>query len=120
MENNTQKTALSASLKAEENKLMVKLPEGTGNPASVAANEVTKSSKKTATPKNKSHKKERFAKAANEFVMLDELKAKCRGGGFSVSKQNLLRAGVLALMLMPQADLMDLLSKLDKHPSDVA
>lgn len=125
MEDNTQKAALTETLKVEEKKVMAKRPAAASKkktaklkrakPAAVA-----KPVKKTATPKKaeKKHTKHKtirdsFTMPENEYRVLADIKKKCLAGGIDVKKSELLRAGLQSLAGMSQATLKKQLSKLD-------
>jgi hypothetical protein len=138
METDTQKSALSDSLKAEEKKVMSKesvLPKkntlskprtsklkATAKPAKRA---VKSNPKKraigTASP-SKSEKKhtkskvvrDSFTMPENEYNVLAVLKKQCLASGLDVKKSQLLRAGLKSLSEMSQASLKKQLSKLDE------
>lgn len=124
MEDNTQKTALTQTLKAEEKKVMAKRPaasskKATPKPRRAKPAAVTKPAKKTAAPKkaDKKHIKQKtirdsFTMPENEYRILADLKKKCLSGGIAVKKSELLRAGLQSLAGMSQATLKKQLSKL--------
>jgi hypothetical protein len=126
MENNAQKTALTASLKAEEKKVMAKRPLSTGKkttpkPTRTKTAIVTKTLKKTATPQHtekKQHKqktiRDSFTMPENEYSLIATLKKKCLAAGVAVKKSELLRAGLQSLAEMSQVALKKQLSKLDE------
>ncbi len=137
MENNTQKTALNESLKAETKKVMTKKPATTGkkatrkpqNPKPAVAGKKEAKSSKSASKKrpvavaaNKSEKKhhkgkivrDSFTIPENEYIVLAALKKRCLAAGVAVKKSELLRAGLKALSDMSQAGLNKQLSKLQE------
>ncbi len=124
MEDNTQKTALTESLKAEVKKVMAKRPAATTKkttpqPSRAKLASVGKSVKKSATPKKaeKKHSKQKtirdsFTMPENEYLIIADLKKKLLAGGVAVKKSDLLRAGLQSLAGMSQAVLKKQLSKL--------
>ena len=138
MENNTQKSALNESLKAEVKKVMAKGPAKTNKKTAPKPrdskpvvtpkkeNSSSKSSPKkrpiVSTAPNKSAKKhhkvkvirDSFTMPENEYIVLAALKKKCLAAGVAVKKSELLRAGLKALSEMSQVNLNKQLSKLDE------
>jgi len=134
MDDNTQKTALTESLKAEEKKVMTKKPAVARKKPAVARKKPTpkpkvakaavvrkpvKTVKKTAGPKKDVKKqtkqkviRDSFTMPENEYRVLSEIKKKCLAGGIDVKKSELLRAGLQSLADMSQAALKKQLSKL--------
>ena len=131
----TQKSALNASLKAEEKKVMAKQPAATSKvtklkpraakpapkpiPAKQAAQPAPKPQpKKAETPKmEKKQPKQKvvrdsFTMPEDEYSMIAALKKKCLAAGVAVKKSELLRAGLKALSGMTQANLNKHLSAL--------
>ena len=119
MEDNTQKTALTETLKAEEKKVMAKKPAvGKKKPTAKSA-AVRKTVKKPSAPKKVEKKqvkqeivRDSFTMPENEYRILSELKKKCLASGIDVKKSELLRAGLQSLAGMSQAVLKKQLSKL--------
>lgn len=133
----TQKSALNASLKAEEKKVMAKhpaatskvtklnprvvKPSATATPAKQAAKPAPKAQPKKAEAPKKVEKKQpkkkiirdSFTMPENEYSMIAALKKKCLMAGVAVKKSELLRAGLKVLSGMTQANL-------NKHLSDLA
>lgn len=126
MEDNTQKTALNESLKAEAKKVMAKKPatsnkKTTPKPRRAKSAVAIKPVKKTAAPKKserKHHKqktiRDSFTMPENEYIVLAALKKKCLKGGIAVKKSELLRAGLQSLAGMSLVTLKKELSKLDE------
>ncbi len=124
MEDNTQKTALTKTLKAEEKKIMAKKPEAatkkpTRKPKVTKPAVVRKTVKKAAAPKKAEKKqtkqkviRDSFTMPENEYRVLSEIKKKCLAGGVDVKKSQLLRAGLQSLAGMTQPALKKQLSKL--------
>lgn len=136
MENNTQKSALNESLKAEVKKVMAKRPAATSKKTMLKPREskpagTTKKEKKalkSASKKlsknnasiNKSEKKlpkqkvirDSFTMPENEYAVLAALKKKSLAAGVAVKKSELLRAGLKTLSEMSQVNLNKQLSKL--------
>lgn len=124
MEDNTQKTALTETLKAEEQKVMSKKPavaRKKPTPKSKVAKPVIvrKAVKKSSAPKKVEKKqtkqkvvRDSFTMPENEYRILSEIKKKCLAGGIDVKKSELLRAGLQSLAGMSQAALKKQLSKL--------
>ncbi len=124
MEDNTQKTALTETLKAEENKVMAKKPavgkkKPTAKPKVAKTKVVRKVVKKPSAPKKVEKKptkqkviRDSFTMPENEYRVLSEIKKKCLAGGIDVKKSELLRAGLQSLAGMSQPALKKQLSKL--------
>jgi outer membrane biosynthesis protein TonB len=131
----TQKSALNATLKAEEKKVMAKKPAATSKvtkltpraakpapkptPAKQAAQPAPKPQpKKAETPKvEKKQPKQKvvrdsFTMPEDEYSMIAALKKKCLAAGVAVKKSELLRAGLKVLSGMTQANLSKHLSEL--------
>jgi hypothetical protein len=127
MNDTTQKTALTETLKAEEKKVTAKRPAAkTRKPASTKTTRTKRATaakpvKKAATPKKpvKKHYKQKtirdsFTMPENDYSIIASLKKKCLAGGVAVKKSELLRAGVQALAGMSLAELKKQLSKLEE------
>ena len=126
MENDSQKTALAKSLKAEEKKVMTKqratpTNKNTSKPSRGEKVTVIKPIKKiarTAKSESKHHKqktiRDSFTMPENEYKVLAELKKKCLASGVGVKKSELLRAGLKSLSEMSLGTLKKQLSKLDE------
>lgn len=124
MEDNSQKTALTETLKAEEKKVMEKKPAATRRKTApkpkVAKPPVVRKAAKKPAPIKKVVKKQTkqkvirdsFTMPESEYLVLSELKKKCLAGGIDVKKSELLRAGLQSLAGMSQATLKKQLSKL--------
>ena len=124
MEDNTQKTALTETLKAEEKKVMAKKPpvarkKSAPKPKVAKPAVVRKTVKKPSAPKKVEKKqakqkvvRDSFTMPENEYRVLSEIKKKCLAGGIDVKKSELLRAGLQSLAGMSQAALKKQLSKL--------
>ena len=124
MENNTQKTALTETLKAEEKKVMAKSPavarkKPTLKPKVSKPAVARKTAGKPSAPKKVEKKqtkqkvvRDSFTMPENEYRVLSEIKKKCLAGGIDVKKSELLRAGLQSLAGMSQAVLKKQLSKL--------
>jgi hypothetical protein len=124
MDDNTQKTALTESLKAEEKKVMEKKPavarkKPTPKPRATKPAVAKKTVKKAVQPKKAEKKpakqkviRDSFTMPENEYRVLSEIKKKCLAGGIDVKKSELLRAGLQTLAGMTQAVLKKQLSKL--------
>jgi hypothetical protein len=124
MDDNTQKTALTETLKAEETKVMAKKPAGarkkpTPKPKVTKPAVARKTVKKAAQPKKVEKKqakqkvvRDSFTMPEGEYRVLSEIKKKCLAGGIDVKKSELLRAGLQSLAGMTQATLKKQLSKL--------
>jgi catalase len=126
MEDKTQKTALSETIQAEENKVKAKQPAVAAKMATRKLSQAkpasdAKSVKKAAAPKKnekQSHKKKNvrdsFSMPENEYTVLSEIKKKCLANGIAVKKSELLRVGLKSLGEMSLATLKKQLSKLDE------
>ena len=138
MTNDTQKSALNESLKAEVKKVMAKQPAAASKKTKLKPREskptgATKKEKKapkaasekrpiiTAAPKKseKKHPKQKvvrdsFTMPENEYIVLAALKKKSLAAGVAVKKSELLRAGLKVLSEMSQVNLNKQLSKLDE------
>jgi len=126
MEEQTQKTALSNTIKAEEKKVMVKQPVATAKktilkPSQKKAASAAKPAKKESTlkkPEKQSDKKKNvrdsFSMPENEYKVLSEIKKRCLANGIEVKKSELLRAGLKILGEMSLPALKKQLSKLDE------
>lgn len=124
MDDNTQKTALAETPKAEEKKVMAKRPavakkKPTPKPKAAKPVTVRKTVKKPSAPKKVEKKqakqkviRDSFTMPENEYKVLSEIKKKCLAGGIDVKKSELLRAGLQSLAGMSQAMLKKQLSKL--------
>ena len=124
MDDNTQKTALTETLKADEKTVIAKRQpvarkKPTPKPKVVKPVAARKTVKKTPAPKKVEKKqakqkviRDSFTMPENEYRVLSEIKKKCLAGGIDVKKSELLRAGLQSLAGMSQVMLKKQLSKL--------
>ena len=130
MESNRLKAALTKSLKAEEKKVIAGEPAAASRTATLPASRAklaaklvpTKRAQKTSTSKNaeKSHAKlkvirDSFTMPESEYESLADLREKCLAAGLAVKKSDMLRAGLMSLSAMSQAELIKQISKLSEN-----
>lgn len=124
MDDNTQKTALTETSKAEVKKVIAKRPAvakkkltpkpKVANPVTVRKTVKNPSALKKVEKKQAKQKviRDSFTMPEKEYRVLSEIKKKCLAGGIDVKKSELLRAGLQSLAGMSQAMLKKQLSKL--------
>lgn len=73
-----------------------------------------KKSEKTSKPKKMKLLRDTFTMPENEYAQLTDLKKRCVQAGVQVKKSELLRAGLLGLLALPESAVIDAIAKLKK------
>lgn len=111
----TAKTVTAAPAPAAKSLAPAKRPAGTTLKASATA--TTAASQKAAKvvkPKKAKIVRDSFTMPEHDYARLAELKKKCLKAGVHVKKSELLRAGVLGLVMLPDAALLKTVEQLEK------
>lgn len=109
------KTVAAAPASAAKSSAPAKRPAGTTLKASATA--TTAASPKAAKvvkPKKVKMVRDSFTMPEHDYARLAELKKKCLKAGVHVKKSELLRAGVLGLVMLPDAALLEAVEQLEK------
>lgn len=107
------KSALGASLKAEEQAVRSRFDKA----ESVMGGGKSKSSPRAQEqPRNGADKviRDSFTIPGDEYELISQIKKRCMKAGISANKSEVLRAGLAALEAMPDKDLASLFGKLSR------
>jgi hypothetical protein len=106
------KSALGASLKAEEQAVRSRFERAD----SVLGQGRSAPPEQQASPSKRDSKviRDSFTIPSDEYELISRIKKRCMKGGISASKSEVLRAGLAALDAMPDTYLVKLLEKLPK------
>ena len=108
------KTAATVAA-AAKSQVAAKRPAKTARKAPVAAPlAASQKAAKAVKPKKIKMVRDSFTMPENDYAKLAELKKKCLKAGVHVKKSELLRAGVLGLVMLPDAALLKAVEQLEK------
>lgn len=108
-------TVAAASASAAKSSAPAKRPAKTARKALAAApRAVSPKAAKAVKPKKVKMVRDSFTMPEHDYAKLAELKKKCLKAGVHVKKSELLRAGVLGLVMLPDAALLKAVEQLEK------